>query len=378
MKNRKLNLLAGAAAGVMGLTVAGQAMAFDEVNWKWDLDLQETITKTVDITADFAPTGMVLLQDLQVQIGDVEATSTVTGITNNQAANGTSGPQEVTLNGRISSDGIDVTDNNVGGEPNPDIIANADTESNGGFSIDEILGDGTTVVSADYTNADAAGSPDTYQIVLSVSPGDLTGETLNAATELPEVESIATAIANNVSVQSDVMVEMHNTQVAFGDFGEPDSELGSDALGTLRTYYQPEAGDDSYTGNLGVGGALMLIVAGSDGLIEQGTVSAESTVSDILNASVVSNATAVANNKSINIDAVTADDAVFHGDVTQLAYMEVESTSDVSGVEINNYSGLGSLTRPIVSSVATSVGNNLSVTVSSPGLGTPPSTPTVE
>ena len=66
-------------------------------------------------------------------------------------------------------------------------------------------------------------------------------------------------------------------------------------------------------------------------------------------------------------DAVTPDDAMLVGDFTQVAYANVNATSNVYDVSLNNYTNLGSLDRPIVSSVATAVGNNLAITVTSPG-----------
>lgn len=387
MRHSKLRLLTGTAAGVLSLAVAGQAMAFDEVHWEWNKVIDEYIDKNINITGNFFPTGALELQNLQVYVGDVDATSTVRDIENNPIREGAtdSGPQEVTIFGRVSSDGIDPADNNNGGEPNPDIIANVSGESNGGISIDELDG-GATVNSLAYFNTQA-GSPDNYEIVLSVDPAELTGIALDAVAELPEVESIATAVANNSNVSSDVMVEMHEAQWAWGEFDDNgDNNIGSENVaGIFDEFYNPEGSTDNpsdvgtnsndYTGNLGVSGALALIAAGAGGFIGVGDVTATSDVDNILNATVDSAATAVANNKSVDLQYVNAGDGVFIGDVTQFAYMNVSSTSDVRDVTINGYSGLGNLQRPIVSSVATSVGNNLSVTVSGPGGA---STPSVE
>jgi hypothetical protein len=87
---------------------------------------------------------------------------------------------------------------------------------------------------------------------------------------------------------------------------------------------------------------------------------------DIENATVDSAATAVANNKSITLDPHSVNnDSVLIADLTQFAYADVGAYSNVSDVTISNYYNLNPdvLGKPIVSSVATAVGNNLSVTV---------------
>jgi hypothetical protein len=199
------------------------------------------------------------------------------------------------------------------------------------------------------------------------------GVPLDATLHLGEVESIATAVANNVTIDSEVMIEAHQTQIAFGGFGDDAIDpAAAVAVGsTFGALYQPDS--DGYTGNIGIASALTLMVAGAAGIIDPGQVDALSRVEGVLNASVDSDATAVANNKSLSLDAVTADDAVLIADATQFSYMNVSATSDVSRVSINGYENLGLngpssevLNRPIVSSVATAVGNNLTVSVSSP------------
>ena len=110
-------------------------------------------------------------------------------------------------------------------------------------------------------------------------------------------------------------------------------------------------------------------------MIEPATISATSSVSAILNASVESNATAVANNMNIDLEASTPDDAFMIADITQHAFANVSATSLVDDVTINNYTGLGAAgfgpgedQIPLVSSNATAVGNNLAVKVSGPEL----------
>ena len=112
---------------------------------------------------------------------------------------------------------------------------------------------------------------------------------------------------------------------------------------------------------------MAVAIAGAYGVISPANIQATSNVYDILNASVDSAATAVANNANVELDAATPDDALMIADYTQAAFANVTATSNVSDVSLNNYTNLGALGKPIVSSVATAVGNNLNIKVTSPG-----------
>jgi hypothetical protein len=169
-------------------------------------------------------------------------------------------------------------------------------------------------------------------------------------TELPEVVSTATAVANNSSITSSVAVEMHEGQFAFDTCRECGGTVGIDGLygATYNTHT-----------NL----ALALTYAASFGLIAPADITATSWVFNILNATVDSTATAVANNKSITIEPATPGDALLMADITQFAYANVSAYSQVNNVNVYNYTNLGVLGRPLVNSVATAVGNNLNITV---------------
>lgn len=83
---------------------------------------------------------------------------------------------------------------------------------------------------------------------------------------------------------------------------------------------------------------------------------------------------------SVDLAAFTPDDAFMIGDVTQFAYADVTATSFVDDVTLEGYSDMGAAGLgpnglsedmpqiPAVNSVATAVGNNFSVNVSSPDL----------
>jgi hypothetical protein len=334
----KTALLAGVAAGVMGLTgFAGSAMAFDVVNWEWYKTKIENINVDGTVNFDLNPSGWVEIEKLQLFIGDATATSTVNSIYNNQPSSGGDGTISFTVDwSGTQDDGPNPSDFGTGILGGPQATLSGDLSGSGDLfgTLDE--GSDAMQLSATFNDIPVSvGATDTY----------------DALTELPEVVSTAVAVGNNESIDSQVALTLHDTQVVFGGF-DPQGRQGFDV---------PE------TGNSGFSMALAVLNAGATGQIYPSNINATSTVYDILNATVDSSATAVANNTNINLDAVTPDDANLEGDFTQVAYANVNATSTVYDVSLNNYTNLGSLDRPIVSSVATAVGNNLAITVTSPG-----------
>ena len=81
---RSISLLKASAATIaLSALAAPGAMAFDELNWTWNKTIEETVTKNINVNADINPTGMTEVQKLQIQVGDVSATSEVSDIANN-------------------------------------------------------------------------------------------------------------------------------------------------------------------------------------------------------------------------------------------------------------------------------------------------------
>jgi len=335
-KRSKSTLLAGVAAGVLGLTgMAGSALAFDTVNWDWEKVVLENVSIDGQVAFDLNLSGLTELEKLQLFIGDVNATSTVSSIYNNQPSLGGDGTISFTVDWSGTAD--DSTDPSTFGTG---VLGAGDATLSG-----DITGSGELEGTLDE-GSDAMQLTATFNdIPVSIDPAG----SYDALTELPEVVSTATAVGNNQSIDSDVALMLHDTQVVFGGF-DPNG----------RGFDVPQ------TGNTGFSLALAVLEAGATGEISPANISATSTVNDILNATVDSSATAVANNTNINLDAVTPDDAFLMGDLTQVAYANVSAISDVSNVSLNNYTNLGALGKPIVSSVATAVGNNLAITVTSP------------
>jgi hypothetical protein len=324
--SKKLGLLAGASALALSM-VAMPAAAFDEVNWTWDAVVTEVVTKTVDINIDLAPTGMVMLEDLQVSIGDITAISTVTGISNIQPTSGSAGGPQVIDLGTLNATG------------NYDPVTGAVTD---GVS-------GSVIENPTFLNGTV--NPDSpYGITMNFDLGTITvdpvegeaGLPLDALTELPEVVSAATAVGNNTTISADTAVQLHEAQWAIGDVAIPPTE--TDGAGF------------TWEGVVGIGTA---------------EISATSTVSAILNASVDSSATAVGNNLSVDVVAA-GDDRLVIADALQVSVANVTATSDVSDIDVNNYTNLGAIDVPMVNSVATAIGNSKSISVNAPVVAVAP------
>jgi hypothetical protein len=357
----KRALLASVAIASLGMS--SQAFAFDSVNWEWNKTINETVNITSDINVDVDPSGMVQIEKIQANIGDVTATSTVSGINNNAAGSTEGGTAFITIDETVT------VQTNF---PDPNGTGQSEEALN-----HSVLDDGEsefTVTAAEGVLAEGANG---FNHTVDVNfAGEFEIEldeigTLDAE-DLPKVESLATAVANNQSIESASPLFLHDGQYNFGGFNvEGDSVGGADLEEVLAA--TPD------TGNTHTDIAGGLTIAAALGIINQGEVSATSDVSEIVNASVESAATAVGNNFSAEVNASTASDALVIADITQWNYANTTATSTVTDVELNNYVNFGGADMgplaetqiPIVSSVATAVGNNFSLTVNAPAAVVP-------
>ncbi|MDF2095831.1 hypothetical protein [Aquibaculum arenosum] len=308
-------MLAGASAVAMGLLAPSGAEAFDKIHWHWNNHVNGFVSKYINIHANFDPKGLVMVEGLQTQLGDVTSKSVVFNVDNN-SPNGESVTQEVDL-GKVNLEAAGygkVTWNNEG-----ELVAeNGDVLQNQNCSVTGLGGCYLDLGTATIT-LEGMGGP------------------LNAVTELPEVVSTAAAIGNSFSIESPTMTEFHVEQTLKGD-----------------QLFQPAS------------------------------IDADSFVWDIKNATVDSSATAVGNSFSLDLETVKesggfgfpyggfgggSDDLIVIGDVTQFSHANMNATSFVADVSISNYNKLGKIDRPIVSSVATAVGNAANVSVNVGGAG---------
>jgi hypothetical protein len=303
-----------ASAVVVSAFAGTSAFAFDGVRWTWDKTVKEHVDIDVDINVCVDPDGLVEIEKLQIFLGDVNAESKVA-------------------------------------------FVNVDMYDPGGHW--------------DWSWC-------WYPVYIP--------NAFDARVDLGAVVSTATAVGNNQSITSDVPVFLHDGQFVANvnderDGGECTVYCDSNALltdGGVTTEsfipgWEPRPDSNTYTtlAALFTIGAVLHVLTPSD-------ISASSQVFAIHNATVDSSATAVANNISVNLESDNPDNHVLIADITQFAYANVSAVSDVCGVEIDNFKNLSpdatnedstlstTLGRPIVSSVATAVGNNVSITVGVP------------
>lgn len=310
MKTLKSARVLAASLGVLAIgAMASPAMAFDNVNWSWKKDVREHVDIDVYIDVDVESTGLVEVEKLQIFLGTVNAESTVKHIYNKQ----------------------------------PDV---------GGHW--------------QYVSCYCYG-------------GYLVKDSFDAKVELPEVLSAATAVGNNQSITSDVPVFLHdgqfvaNTRYNDGKW-DYDSLAGAvDARMGGGGYGGDGCGD---CGNLHTDLAALFTLGSAIGFLTPADISAKSEVAYIKNASVDSAATAVANNLSVNLESNVdggtgcntgcydrLSNHLVIADITQFAYANVSAVSDVRDITVENYRNLGDIGGPLVSSVATAVGNNVSINV---------------
>jgi hypothetical protein len=423
----------GMGTYLLALFIANSpALAFDTVDWRWNAAIDETVLKSVNIDINIAPTGMIFLENHQLQIGDVTAVSRVAGVHNNKPGMTITETEIETVssfefvdidfdallqigagnNGRANPPGAAqygtaglFTDPALSGAQShlalftlanhPDSIdhersfvdeatktfeiyayfddldlfldvkgsyagctpGGASCTPTGTVELFRMDGDEKTFVAlsvleqqngVDQVNtagpggnvklsADFDGASELQEILTQIiTQREIVVPVVSdATTELPAVISAATAVANNSNITSDVAVQLHGRQLAWGGFIGETSEQDAPDFGS----FPPIAS------------------------ILQGEVSALSEVADILNASVESTATAVVNNKAVLVAAAVADNRLLIADVLQFSDNRVDARSTVSAVNLQSYVNLALIERPIVASAATAVGNNLATTV---------------
>lgn len=416
MKALKSARTLAASLGVLaiGALAASPAMAFDNLEWNWQKDIEQKEKIDVKIDLDIDITGMVEVEKLQIFLGDAEAESLVHKIYNDPTPEGDKphGPPKPPEPPKPHVFGKNGHDNNNG----------CDTRSRG----------------KDNCGGGHDGPKD---------PPEVEVKLLDATTELPIVLSSASAIGNNQSISSDVPIFLHDGQfVANVKEDHRGGDNHCDNRGRCqeppKPAFNPDALASASSGggfnsnghyDPGPQGNLHTLIAGLFGLgavtgeLKHADITATSKVWDVRNVSVDSSATAVANNISVNLasdvdgsssgstarftnggsngggnncgpsngrggnnnchndddDDVggTISNHVVIADITQFALANVTATSHVKDVKASGYSNMRELTTstlstkegepgytidvptPWVSSVATAVGNNVSINV---------------
>ncbi|MDH2294983.1 hypothetical protein [Cobetia sp. 1AS1] len=287
------NKLAVAIGLVSGVMMASQAQAFDNVDWNWDGQVNTDVNIDVYIDPKIKdPGGLVMIESLQKQVGDVSSTAIVSDISYGA---GEAGDPTIELVDSLSAKAK----------------ANSSAEASAGIKGLKAEADADAM-------AKASADVDVYISYAGSTPNP-------DITKLESLENAATSVGNNISIDSDAMVNLHNEQTLSG------SELYGGGPG--RHSFGPQ-------------------LANVDSLAE---------VSDILNLTVDNSATSVGNNLSVTLDSTGIDSALI-ADNTQMSFANISSTATVSGITLD-LPPAGSFEGPVISNTATSVGNNMSVSV---------------
>jgi len=248
--------LGTAAAVAMFAGTTTMAYAFDEVDWVWHKKVKERVDIDVDITTDIEPTGLTQVEKLQIQIGDVKAVSTVKGVKNDQPndAGGTGTFAETFTFDTDTNEILGADDEIVGAGPQ---VQNGVTATFDGGTVEELgIGPNGT--------GDATSLTFSVEGEIEVDPAD----SFDATTELPTVESAATAVGNNQSINSEVATYLHDGQFLFdvgpGDPANEDDFGGEDIVGALGALVLgSQFGDNSHTA-LAVGASVLAITGTID------------------------------------------------------------------------------------------------------------------
>ncbi|WP_339778307.1 hypothetical protein [uncultured Thalassospira sp.] len=417
----KTKLLLGTVLTAGVLVIGGPAFAFDNVEWSWDgnVDTNVSVDLNIDDPAEFS-----MVEILQEKLGSTSATSNVHGIHNNQPImSETSGTftfegeawsnnspssldPDVADFSETTSGNVDGIDAGQGTNPSSFGIANGpvgnNPDSEGGIASagGAFEGADITVTGAVYDpfGADGVGNGESDGVIFTVSVDNIQpSDSYDAATELPKLNATATALANNASVSGEGVVNVHAGQFAF------DAATGGEPAGGDAASASYGMGNQT-SPNTNLSGALGLTLLALNGDIAPSSVTATTNAYDIDNFAVDASATALANNMNISVQSVSAGEppvdgdtqsmsaAFNHGgngdwgnggdtdvdgiqpdvalisDVTQFAYANVTANSNIYDVNLNHYTGLGSLDQPVINGAATAIGNNLSIKVGAPAI----------
>ncbi|WP_152965312.1 hypothetical protein [Cobetia sp. UCD-24C] len=298
----KLAVAIGLASGMM---MASQAHAFGTVNWYWGGVVTTDVNIDVDYDPGFQdPGGLVMVESLQTQVGDVSSTATVNNVTY-----GTT----------------------MLGDPEIEVVYPDSNNRRGGG----------------HHGGGHHSNPD-VEVIISYPNAEF------SVAKLGELENVAASIGNNASIEADAMINLHNAQVLTG------TDIGDDDLISRRGHH-----------------------GGSSVELEPANISSLAQVSNILNLSVDNSATSVGNNLSATLDTTSGDDvevdtssnrhhpqppqietvdSVLIADNTQFSFANIYSTATVKSVALD-LPAANSFSGPLINNAATSVGNNMSISV---------------
>lgn len=198
---------------------------------------------------------------------------------------------------------------------------------------------GIAVIENDQVFVGSAAATSTVTAPVNMPAVDISGA--NSPDDLAKVESTATAVGNNGTIESDISANVDSSQVA-----------GVEST-TIPATYDPTTGAE-------------LTPEITTSVIQPASFTAIASTTGGVNVQIDNSAQALANNLSIEMDGPTNDDRTLISNNEQISYAAVTSTSTVDSPTVTDFAGLGTMEEPWVSSSATAVGNNLQITVEAP------------
>ncbi|MFN4281069.1 MAG: hypothetical protein ACK4NA_00370 [Alphaproteobacteria bacterium] len=189
-----------------------------------------------------------------------------------------------------------------------------------------------------------------------------------------EIEQSSIGDISAISIVKDIAVVQLNTQS--GGYGHHSNHHGNGnsvpAMDALTELGQVVSSATAVANNANItsvteGVFVDVSQTATDGYHSGGDVLAKSVVINIEDLMVDSTATAVANNLNLSVDpASIVGGTTVVANIEQKSVMDVTAVSYVKGVTLTNFRNIGSVAGPVISSAATAVGNNVNVTVAMP------------
>ncbi|WP_378949508.1 hypothetical protein [Paracoccus sp. R86501] len=224
-------------------------------------------------------------------------------------------------------------------------------------------------------------------LVLAIASPAFAFDSVTWTWDATVLSDVTTGAVSDVAVAPTGLEQIESEQTALGDFTALGSTLGVtndvvnlggltlDDVAAVNTGATSLGNSASLASDVSTqfdstqlyGGASLAVGTGlTGGLVDvsvPGLLTSTATTNAVVNATVDNTATGVANNLTADLTTISDQDAFMIGNNVQTAYAVGTSTSTVDLVSFTDVNDLGTLVDPAVSSVATSIGNNIGVTI---------------
>jgi hypothetical protein len=403
--------MAGASALALGLGMS-QASAFDKVAWSWTGTSDFEIDPAIDIAIEIDPSGLIVVEKLQIFVGNSTSTAWLGASINTPAVSYEDG-NTYTESYSYWNSGSSISGTWSGEGTVYDEEITKIVEHNNYWGPDY------EVPYYNYWDTDTVKMDGTFwgEVGGSHGYGELTYAVPDVLgpDDLPTVKVSAVSLGNSESVDGeDAAVLIHEGQFVFGDangewepptntywvtdisasgetnywdhlhvavvdecywgrgcdidYGKTYGSLGvevSDGTGKVEI---PTLGANDWTKakNSNVALADLMLSLVLNGQIEKSMISATSGAGYISGAAADVSAVAIANNHSINVDLLDDEGGLIVADLVQFAYADVSASAGLAAHDLSGYQGLGGVDIVNVSAVA--AGNVSNITLNTAGL----------